>query len=158
MKDILSILIFRSLKLMTKPFRALKLMTKPFRGSKLPFVNYLYDHFLSSIYKLSKPKNRFLLIDVQGSKMWVDAEDYAISYYLITRGIYEPRETNLFKKIVRHGMTVIDLGANIGYYTLIASKLVGESGKVYAFEPEPDNFNILVKNININNLKNVVVE
>ena len=53
-------------------------------------------------------------------------------------------------------MTVIDIGANIGYYTLIASKLVGNKGKVYAFEPDIRSYNILVKNIKINNCNNVI--
>jgi FkbM family methyltransferase len=50
------------------------------------------------------------------------------------------------KKSVREGMTVLDIGANIGFYSQILSKLVGATGKVHAFEPSPRNFKFLVKN------------
>ena len=52
-------------------------------------------------------------------------------------------------------MTVVDIGANYGSYTLIASTLVGNDGKVYAFEPELGNYDILVKNIEMNGCTNV---
>jgi FkbM family methyltransferase len=64
----------------------------------------------------------------------------------------------MFKKVVEPGNVVIDLGANIGYFTLLAAKLVGEAGQVYAFEPEPRNFAYLKKNIEINAYANVIAE
>jgi len=51
---------------------------------------------------------------------------------------------------------VVDLGANLGYYTLLAARLVGPRGKVYAFEPEPINYGLLLKNIELNGYDNVV--
>ncbi|MFA5317851.1 MAG: FkbM family methyltransferase [Patescibacteria group bacterium] len=66
---------------------------------------------------------------------------------------YEPETTALFKKIIKPGMVVIDIGAHIGYYTRLFSKLTGAEGKVISFEPEPDNFQLLQKNTA--NLKNV---
>ena len=54
------------------------------------------------------------------------------------------------------GDTVVDVGAHIGLYTLIASNRVGSSGKVFAIEPDPMNFEILVQNIRLNNLENVL--
>ena len=50
----------------------------------------------------------------------------------------------------------MDIGGNIGYYTLIAASRVGSSGKVYAFEPEPTNFKWLLKNIEMNGYRNVI--
>ena len=75
--------------------------------------------------------------------------------YLILAGDYETSETNLTKKLVKPGMTVFDLGANIGWFTLVMAKLVGEKGHVYAFEPDPKYFNILNENIALNNVSNV---
>ncbi|OGF62476.1 hypothetical protein A2926_01980 [Candidatus Giovannonibacteria bacterium RIFCSPLOWO2_01_FULL_44_40] len=66
---------------------------------------------------------------------------------------YEADTFSLFKKNVKPGMTVIDIGAHIGYYTVLFSKLVGPSGKVFAFEPDAENFALLCKNTN--GLKNV---
>ena len=57
--------------------------------------------------------------------------------------------------IIKKGDVVLDIGANIGYYALIESQLVGANGKVYAVEPVRDNFELLKKNIRLNNLNNV---
>jgi FkbM family methyltransferase len=59
--------------------------------------------------------------------------------------------------MVKPGDTVIDVGANAGYYTIIASRLVGETGRVYAFEPDPNFAAIIRKNVALNGCKNVVV-
>jgi len=69
---------------------------------------------------------------------------------------YEPYETQLILRQTKIGDTVVDVGANIGYYTVLLADKVGKNGKVYAFEPDKTNFQILVKNIKENNLKNVV--
>jgi len=68
---------------------------------------------------------------------------------------YEEDSTRLFKEFIKQGMTVIDVGAHIGYYTLLAARGVGPSGRVYAFEPEVDNFRWLNKNIEMNGYLNV---
>lgn len=72
--------------------------------------------------------------------------------------IYGESDTKIVKKLIKNGDVVLDIGANIGYYTLIFAKLVGNSGKVFAFEPEPENFKILQKNIKINEYANVFLE
>ena len=69
---------------------------------------------------------------------------------------YEPYETKLILRQTKKGDAVIDVGANIGYYTILLANKVGNEGKVYAFEPDKTNFKILEKNIKANNLKNVV--
>ncbi len=96
------------------------------------------------------------VIEIQGSKMYINVrnENLTISKTLqdyASKKIHEPATTNLFKKILKKGDIVVDLGANIGYFTLLAARLVGEKGKVYAFEPEPVNFKFLKKNIELNN-------
>lgn len=58
---------------------------------------------------------------------------------------------------IKNGDVVLEIGAYIGYYAMLASKLVGESGKVIAVEAIPENYDLLKKNININNLKNIIV-
>lgn len=72
---------------------------------------------------------------------------------------YEDYETKLVKKIVKSGDTVFDIGANFGWYTIIASKLVGSTGKVYAFEMVPNIVKEFRRNMELNHLeKNITVE
>lgn len=51
-------------------------------------------------------------------------------------------------------MTIFDIGANIGYYTLLAESLVGPEGRVFAFEPHPENYEKLKENIEVNGYTN----
>ena len=68
---------------------------------------------------------------------------------------YEEATTRIFKELTQQGMVVIDIGAHIGYYTLLAAREAGHSGRVYAFEPEVDNYRWLIKNVEINGYQNV---
>jgi FkbM family methyltransferase len=67
-------------------------------------------------------------------------------------GTWEPHVVSAISGVVSEGDTVIDIGAHIGFYTLLLSKLAGREGKVIAFEPLPGNFSILEENIRLNGL------
>ena len=75
----------------------------------------------------------------------------------LSMGMFEMRELESFRNSLKPGMNVVDIGANIGLYTVIAAKKVGENGKVFAFEPERENNSLLRKNVEINSFKNVFV-
>ena len=75
----------------------------------------------------------------------------------LLRQPFELEEVNLVRQLVRPGQIVLDVGANIGYYTLLVSRLVGASGKVHAFEPDPSNAAILRRNLADNQCHNVMV-
>ncbi|HLM66817.1 MAG TPA: FkbM family methyltransferase, partial [Longimicrobium sp.] len=75
----------------------------------------------------------------------------------ILNGTYEPEQTRLFEQHIRPGGTVLDVGANVGYYTLLASVLAGDAGRVHAFEPEPRNAEFLRRHAAINRRANVTV-
>jgi FkbM family methyltransferase len=90
--------------------------------------------------------------------MFVHRENDAyISPSLSRFGYWEPLETRLVLDMVGSGQTVVDVGANIGYYTVIMSRLVGPQGRVVAFEPEPANLALLKKNLELNDIHNVTV-
>lgn len=68
-------------------------------------------------------------------------------------GKYEKETVDFFKKNAKPNMVVLDIGAHIGYFTRLVSKFVGSDGKIYAFEPDEENFRLLKKNTA--HLKNV---
>lgn len=105
--------------------------------------------------------NKSSVVEIQGSKMYVDPQGLPKSFgrtfqaYILRSG-HEELTTEMFKKVVKEGDIVVDLGANIGYFSLLAARLVGNRGKVYAFEPEPVNYSLLLKNIELNEYANIV--
>ena len=70
---------------------------------------------------------------------------------------YEPVTKHAVRELLRPGMTVIDVGAHIGYYTVLAGKLVGETGRVHAVEPAAENLEILRQNIDLNRVRRVTL-
>lgn len=102
----------------------------------------------NTLFKLFKPKS----VMVQGHRMWLDDRD---TLQLAVNQVYEPVETTLLKEQLKAGQTFVDVGANIGYYTLLAARIVGPQGRVYAFEPDAANFKLLEKNTAANGHGNV---
>jgi FkbM family methyltransferase len=92
------------------------------------------------------------VVDVHGHVLQVDPSDYL---GLTINRVYEPEVTRFLQESVRSGQTAIDLGANIGYFTLLLAQLVGPEGRVFAFEPDPANFELLERNVGANNYTNV---
>ncbi|MFC1981573.1 FkbM family methyltransferase [Chloroflexota bacterium] len=99
-------------------------------------------------------QNNVFLTEVYGFPMYIypnTAETYA---YLARH--YEPYTTELFESTIRPGATVLDIGAQFGYFSLIAAKHAGREGRVYAFEPVPANFELLCRNIQMNGYTNTI--
>ena len=93
-------------------------------------------------------------VEVQGHKMFLypGGEDYSLY------GVYGELDTKIVKREIKKGDIVVDIGASIGYFTLIFARAVGNEGKVFAFEPRPERFELLKKNIEINGYHNVTLE
>ena len=68
-------------------------------------------------------------------------------------GFYEPQETVLLQSLLRPGMTFVDIGANWGYFTLLAADLVGPAGRVVSFEPHPALYQRLAQNVGRNHFE-----
>ncbi len=84
------------------------------------------------------------------------ATDLHISRQIREQGIWEPYESSLVQQYLQPGDVFLDAGANIGYFTVLAAASVGAHGHVYAFEPEPRNFQLLRYNVELNGFSSAV--
>lgn len=114
--------------------------------TRLPFVYSAYAFVVNRFH----PKQ----ITVEGLKLYLDKND---SMRLSVFDEPYPDEHAFYRSLVQPGWCVVDVGANIGYFTLCFSKYAGESGKVIAFEPLPEVFELLKKSVGENNLRNVAL-
>ena len=113
----------------------------------------------SFIRKVKNYSHSYLQTDhaeVFGNKLFLSKKGLAlsISHY----GTYEELESKIMEEKIEMGNIVVDVGANIGLHTLNMARIVGNTGQVFAFEPDPSNFEILKKNVKINNYKNIILE
>jgi len=100
---------------------------------------------------------RFVTRSIFDFKMILDLDDPGISRALWLYGSRELDHRYMLKNVVDRGSTILDIGANIGYYVLTEAQLIGSNGKILAFEPSPSNVELLRKNIALNNLSGVEV-
>jgi len=99
-------------------------------------------------------KYRARLLD--GTDLYVDLREYMCFGYFFHRGLpHESGTLKLLQRSLRKGGVFVDVGANIGYFTKLASKLVGNSGSVIAFEPMPAALKLL--RLNSGDLSNVII-
>ena len=77
---------------------------------------------------------------------------------MILRGHFERAESQFVESLLKPGMTVLDIGAHHGYYSLLASQKVGPNGRVFAFEPSPRERARLIEHLRINGCTNTRVE
>lgn len=118
---------------------------------RLPFTEWIYK----KVFYLGRKKEEQEII-FNGHKLIVHSKDSALTPNLITGG-FEKYELSIFSRLLSPDMTVLDIGANIGIYTIPASHIVGKRGHIYSFEPVPENFDLLTRNVALNNLKNVTL-
>lgn len=94
---------------------------------------------------------------INGIRYTLDLNQYIDSSLYYTH-CWEPNTTKVMTTLIKPGMTIFDIGANIGYYTMLLAELVGGSGKVFAFEPTSDAFAKLERNLRLNSFGNVFAE
>jgi FkbM family methyltransferase len=138
------------MKLPPAIFRTLAAVSRatPYFRGKWRFVNNVVRRWV-----VGKNYRSIRSID-KGVRIILDLDDW-IPYHLFWFDLYEKNETKLFRSLVHSGMIILDVGANIGYYTLQAAGRVGPSGHVHAFEPVYDTFTWLRSNILINKFTNI---
>jgi FkbM family methyltransferase len=91
--------------------------------------------------------------------IWLDLDiDDWIQQNLYFLDEYEEREKRFVEQYLKEGDVFVDLGSNIGLYSLVASRVVGAQGKVYAFEPGRESFAALSHHIELNQAKNITAE
>ena len=105
------------------------------------------------LYWAEVHKGGVVVRNVQGSRMKLDLSDQGISRALFLKGVHEPYSTRQFREELKPGMVLLEIGANIGYYTLIALQRIGPKGSVVALEPSPINLCSLSENLRINGVE-----
>jgi len=104
---------------------------------------------------LSRQVKNSDFVDLYGLRISLVAGNQGLSKELKLFKTHEPLATNIYLKELKKGMTIADVGSNIGYYALLAAKRVGSEGKVLAIEPNPVTFKCLERNVASNQLGNV---
>jgi FkbM family methyltransferase len=98
------------------------------------------------------------LSGVDETPLFLIPDDAIITPMTIRHGVWEANETYWFCRSIGPGDTLVDVGANIGYFTVLGARIVGDTGHVYAFEPDPEAFAMLERNVRLNGLTNVTIE
>lgn len=94
-------------------------------------------------------------VEIDGLSFATDTADASVSRQIGDNGLWEPHLTAVFERFVRPGDHVVDVGANIGYFTAVAGRLVGPTGRVTAIEPNSENCRLIVATAARNGLHNI---
>jgi FkbM family methyltransferase len=97
-------------------------------------------------------EGRALARTVFGHKLVVDTHDLNLAPHLLAEGRWEPGTTAAVLRRVSRGMRVVEVGANVGWYTVLLAQAVGAEGRVDAFEANPATFELLRRNVEINGM------
>jgi FkbM family methyltransferase len=95
------------------------------------------------------PPHRLWMAELDGFRFWFNTSDRDMGVVMATDR-YEPSSVRFIRQALRSGMKCIDAGAQTGFYTCLMASLVGETGTVYAFEPMPASYELLLKNVQEN--------
>ncbi len=124
------------------PFAISQLVTHPRAKNEAIIRSLCRNAFLGNATSLCSVLGRY--------KMFVDSEDVGLSASLLMDGYWEMWATEAMARFIKPGMVVADVGANLGYFTLLMGELVGPTGWVHAFEPNPAVAKLLRRSVNMN--------
>ena len=125
---------------------------------KIPFLR---RHFFGVHKKIFKPLNLFNGLSSiqkhQDIKIKLNINDW-IQQNIFFLGCYEDAELKVLSNHLKPDSVFIDIGANFGLYSLIASQYISEKGTIFSFEPFPENYKSLCTNLSLNNLQRITAE
>ena len=123
-------------------------------------VHRLADGFLDSREFRSRRRvlNEPVQIELTGFKMYIRQGDWSVGVHIARDLAYEPHVAREIRSVLSEGDVFVDIGANIGYFALLAAAVVGDSGKVIAFEPNPSNCELIQLSMLANDFHNISVQ
>jgi FkbM family methyltransferase len=140
--------------------------------SRMPSNQELH-HFLNSSTKLREtlsqflnsdefskrldliPGNHLLMAELDRFRFWFNSSDREMGAKMAAQ-VYEVETVGLFQQLVKPGMACLDVGAQTGFYSLLMASLVGKKGKVHAFEPLDQSYELVEKNVKENNFGDII--
>jgi len=132
--------------------------TDKINPSKKHASNSIYNFLRCVLYpiKLILPHHPVLL-KLRDFNIYVHMNDWAVGAGIVLRREYEPHVTNILKSHLKSDDVMVDIGANIGYHTLMAASITDKTGKIIAFEPSTDNCRLLKQSAEKNNFTNIII-
>lgn len=124
------------------------------RLGRMKVVSDIKHSLKPGVMNILAPDN-VVLTTLDGFKFYVYAETREFWGYT-DAPVYEPYTAELFRMAVKPGATVLDVGAQFGYFSLLAAKQAGPTGRVFAFEPAPSNFRLLCRNVRENGYSEII--
>lgn len=128
-------------------------------GERLPSVvgTFLTSNEFFERHLLDGSSSKWQLVELPEFKMYVSADDDFVGGSILRERAYEPHIASLFRQYLCPGMNVLDIGANMGYFSLFAASLVGPEGRVYSWEPSSENVKLLCASRLQNRFSNIEV-
>lgn len=120
-----------------------------FVGTNISKNKFVYNS-TESLKEFLKPET----VEIEGCNLLLDKTDrHGFTIY----GNTQEKNMNILKEIITPGQTVVDVGANIGIFSIVLAKWVGKQGHVFSFEPAPKNIELLTKTVKLNKFENVTI-
>ena len=122
---------------------------------KLPYFLKIIIYPIMTLYSFLMP-DKFYLINYSGGKIYLNFREGVMTREVLL-GMYETSKINLFKRILKPDMTIIDIGAHRGFFSFLSAKLMEDKGKIYSIEPDSVNLSRLKKGLRANKYNSIKI-
>lgn len=120
-------------------------------------ADYLSSREFKNRALLAPADDEYVRLELPQFQLYVQAHDAAVGQPLRATQQYEPHVCTAIRSVLRPGMIFLDVGANIGFFTMFAASLVGSTGRVFAVEPFQSNLKLLYLNAQLNGFAHVTI-